>query len=192
MTLLVEALRCKSCIVTVMGDHAGEGAKAIFDRKQDDIKRIGMTFWLMRSPKARPRQVQQICNSLPAYTIFVEPATKGGARATTIDDRAREFSDDGTSWHQLPQGLSPVTGKLDRGATALVFDLLSTGVSGVIDLWDYADAGDSSKPLKFILGCATVCAIRKNVESQPGGMKSRYRRVVAVARLAEPYCAWLR
>jgi hypothetical protein len=192
MTLLVEALRCKSCIVSVMGDHAGEAAEAIFDRKQDDIERIGMTFWLMRSPKARPRQVQHVCGSLPAYTIFVEPATKGGARATTTDDRAREFSDDGTSWHRLPQGLSPVTGKLDRGATALVFDLLSTDVSGVIDLWDYADAGDSSKPLKFILGCATVCAIRKNVESQPGGMKSRYRRVVAVARLAEPYCAWLR
>jgi hypothetical protein len=192
MTLLVEALRCKSCIVSVMGDHAGEDAEAIFDRKQDDIERIGMTFWLMRSPKARPRQVQHVCGSLPAYTIFVEPATKGGARATTTDDRAREFSDDGTSWHRLPQGLSPVTGKLDRGATALVFDLLSTDVSGVIDLWDYADAGDSSKPLKFILGCATVCAIRKNVESQPGGMKSRYRRVVAVARLAEPYCAWLR
>jgi len=192
MTLLVEALRCKSCIVSVMGDHAGEDAEAIFDRKQDDIERIGMTFWLMRSPKARPRQVQHVCGSLPAYTIFVEPATKGGARATTTDDRAREFSDDGTSWHRLPQGLSPVTGKLDRGATALVFDLLSTDVCGVIDLWDYADAGDSSKPLKFILGCATVCAMRKNVESQPGGMKSRYRRVVAVARLAEPYCAWLR
>jgi len=192
MTLLEEALLCKSCIVSVMGDHAGEGAEAIFDRKQDDIKRIGMTFWLMRSPKARPRQVQQICDSLPAYTVFVEPATKGGARATTADDRAREFSNDGTSWHQLPQSLSPVTGKLDRSATALVFDLLSTDVSGVIDLWDYSDAGDSSKPLKFILGCATVCAIRKNTKSQPGRMKSRYRRVVAVARLAEPYCAWLR
>ena len=192
MALLEEALLCKSCIVSVMGDHAGEGAEAIFDRKQDDIERIGMTFWLMRSPKARPRQVQQICNSLPAYTIFVEPATKGGARATTIDDRAREFSNDGMSWRQFPQGLSPVTGKLDSSATALVFDMLSTDVSGAIDLWDYADAADSDKPLKFILGCATVCAIRKNMESQPGRMKSRYRKVVAVARLAEPYCAWLR
>ena len=192
MALLKGALLSKSCIVSVMGDHAGEGTDAIFDRKQNDIKRRGMTFWLMRSLKARPRQVQQVCGSLPAYAIFVEPATKGGARATTADDRAREFSDDGTSWHRLPQGLSPVTGKLDKGATALVFDLLSTDVSGVIDLWDYADAGDSSKPLKFILGCATVCAIRKNVGSQPGRMKSRYRRVVAVARLAEPYCAWLR
>jgi hypothetical protein len=192
MTLLEEALLCKSCIVSVMGDHAREGAEAIFARKQDDIKRIGMTFWLMRSPKARPRQVQQMCNSLPAYTIFVEPSTKGGARATAIDDRAREFSEDGTSWRQLPQGLSPVTGKLDRGAMALIFDMLSTEVSGVIDLWEYADAADSDKPLGFILGCATVCAIRKNMESQPGRMKSRYRRVVAVARLAEPYCAWLR
>ncbi len=175
-----------------MGDHAGEGADAIFDRKKADIERLGKTFWLMRSPKARPPHVQEICKTLPAYTIFIEPATKGGARPTTEEDAAKEYSDDRVLWHRLPKGLSPVTGKLDTGATALVFDMMTTSVSGKLDLWDYRESSDFHKPLRFILGCSTVCAVRKNTESHPEKMKSRYRGIVAVARLVNPYCVWIR
>ncbi len=150
------------------------------------------TFWLMRSPKARPAQVQALCKKIPAYTIFVEPATKGGARPTTREDAAREYSEDGQLWHRLPEGISPVTGKIDTSAAALVFDMMTTAVNGTLDLWGYGDFSDTQKPLKFILGCSTVCAIRKDMTPHPERMKSRYRGIVAVARLAEPYCVWLR
>lgn len=113
----------------------------------------------MRSPKARPAQVQGICKTIPAYTIFVEPATKGGARPTTNEDVAKEYSYDGVLWQWLPEGLSPVTGKLDTGATALVFDMMTTDVSGTLDIWNYGELSDIQKPLKFILGCSTVCAV---------------------------------
>lgn len=192
MTLLEAALKHHKCVVSVMGDHAGEGADAIFNRKASDIARTGLTFWLMRSPKARPPQVQAICRPFPAYTIFVEPATKGGARPTTTEDAAKEYSNDRVQWHQLPKDLTPVTGKLDTGATALVFDRLTTDVSETLDLWDYGEAFDIVMPLRFILGCSTVCAVRKDTESHPAKMKSRYRGIVAVARLAEPYCVWIR
>ena len=175
-----------------MGDHAGEDVNAIFDRKIADIDRTGKTFWLMKSPKARPAQVQEICRQRPAYIIFVEPATKGGARPTTTEDAAKEYSPDGHSWHPLPEGLSPVTGKLDKGAAALVFDVMITNVSGTLDLWKYADFSDVGKPVKFILGCSTACAVKKDMMSHPDKMKSRYRGIVAVARLAEPYCVSLR
>jgi hypothetical protein len=105
---------------------------------------------------------------------------------------AAEYSDDGTLWRHLPQGLGPVTGKLDTRATALVFDMMTTDVSGTMDLWNYADALDTHKPLKFTLGCSTVCAIRKDMKLDPEKMKSRYRGIVAIARLANPYCAWVR
>jgi hypothetical protein len=192
MTLLEAALACPQCVVSVMGDHAGEGVDAIFDRKAADLGRIGKTFWLMRSPKARPAQVQEICKTIPAHTIFVEPATKGGARPTTAEDLAREYSDDRKLWHPLPEGISPVTGKLDTNAAALVFDTMTTAVSGTLDLWAYGDSSDIRKPLKFILGCSTVCAVRKDMTSNSERMKSRYRGIVAVARLAKPYCVWLR
>lgn len=192
MTPLEAALACPQCVVSVMGDHAGEGVDAIFNRKKEDIARTGKTFWLMRSPKARPAHVQGICTTVPAYTIFVEPATKGGARPTIEGDAAKEYSDDGVLWHQLPKGLSPVTGKLDTGATALVFDVMTTDVSGTLDLWGYGELSDINRPLRFILGCSTVCAVRKDMKSHPERMKSRYRGIVAVAQLAHPYCVWVR
>ena len=192
MQLLDEALSFPQCVVSVIGDHAGESVDAIFHRKIADIGRTGKTFWLMKSPKARSAQVQDICRTIPAYTIFVEPAKKGGARPTTTEDVAREYSEDGESWHPLPEGMIPVTGKLDTLAAALVFDMMTTDVSGTLDLWGYGDFSDTQKPLKFIIGCSTACAVRKEMTSHPGRMKSRYRGVVVVARLAEPYCVWLR
>jgi hypothetical protein len=192
MTLLEAALKSPRCIVSVMGDHAGEGAEVIFDRKTADIARTGVTFWLIRSPKARPHQVQKLCNPLPAYAIFVEPATRGGARSTTKNDAAREYSRDGGLWHLFPEEMSPVTGKLDNAATALVFDMIITDVCGILDLWNYSEAFEPDKPLRFILGCSTVCAIKKDMKSNPEKMKSRYREIVAVARFANPYCVWIR
>jgi len=175
-----------------MGGHAGEGVDTIFHRKTADIELTGKTFWLMRSPKARPPQVKEICKTIQAYTIFIEPATKGGARATTTADISREYSSDRDSWYPLPDGIGPVTGKLTISAAALVFDMLTTAVNGTLDLWGYADFLDKQKPLKFTLGCSTVCAVRKDMTAHPGRMKSRYRRIVAVARFAQPYCVWLR
>ena len=192
MALLEKVLKSPQCVISVMGDHAGEGVATIFRRKITDIDRTGKTFWLIKSPKARPLQVQKICRVIPAYTIFVEPATKGGARPTTTGVAAREFSADGVSWHKFPKSMSPVTGKLDTSATALVFDMMTTLVSGKLDLWDYGDFSDEQKPLKFILGCSTICAVREDMTKHPGRMKSRYRRIVAVAKLAEPYCVWVR
>ena len=192
MRLPEAALAAQNCVVSVMGDHAGEGADGIFNRKKVDINRLGKTFWLMRSSKARPAQVQGMCATIPAYTIFVEPATKGGARPTMAEDAAKEYSDDRALWHRLPEGLSPVTGKLDAGATALVFDMMTTDVSGSLDLWEYGELSETTKPLRFVLGCSTVCSVRKDTKSHPEKMKSRYRGIVAVARLADPYCVWIR
>jgi hypothetical protein len=109
------------------------------------IEKIGETFWLIRSPKAKPEQVQGVCKTTQAYAIFVGHATKDGARPTIEEDPAKECSNDRVLWNPLPNGLSPVTGKLDSSATALVFE-----------------------------------------------MKSRYRGIVAIARLAIPYCVWVR
>jgi hypothetical protein len=192
MTMLDEAMNCPQCVISVMGEHAGEGVEAIFARKSADVQRTGKTFWLMRSPKARPEQVQGICKTVPAYAIFIEPATQGGARPTTQEVSAKAYSADKVLWHQFPEGLSPVTGKIDANATALVFDMMTTSVGGALDLWGYGNATDNEKPLKFMLGCSTVCAVRKDMSAHPARMKSRYREIVAIARLADPYGVWLR
>ncbi len=192
MTPLSIALAQPVGIVSVMGPHAQEDADAIFARKRADVGRVGVTFWLMRSPKARPPQVSALCRHSPVFALFVAPATPGGARPTTKGDPATEYSCDRGSWHPLPDGMSPVTGKLDTCAAALVFDMLTTDVHTTLDLWGYADASVPASPLRFKLGCSTVCALRADMGLHPNRMKSRYRPIVALARLTDPYCVWLR
>lgn len=169
MPLLEAALTCPQCVVSVIGVHAGEDVDVIFNRKKADIERTNRTFWVIRSPKAKPKEVQEI-----------------------KENAAREYSTDRVAWHQLPEGLSPVTGKLDTGAAALVFDSIDTGVSGTLDLWGYAEFSGLQRPIRFILGCSTVCVVRKDMKAHPDKMKSRYRKIVAVARLAHPFCVWVR
>jgi hypothetical protein len=192
MTLLHEALDAPWCVISVVGAHAGEGADAILDRKVADCRAAGRTLWVAKSAKARPRQIQELCASSAGYVIFGEPATPGGARATTHAARAIEYSADGSNWLVLPPGIGPVTGQMDGAATALVFSRLATDVEGVLDLWRYADAANQDLPVKFKLGSSTVCAVHRAMASHPDRMKSRYRGIVAVGRLVEPYCAWVR
>lgn len=179
-------------MISVMGDHAGEGVAAIFERKMADIQKATLTFWLMKSPKAKPTVVQNLCAGIPAHVLFVASATSGGARPTESDEKAVEYSADGVSWQILPAGLGPVTGRLDSRAYALVFDALATVDVGMVDLWSYADFTDPERPIKMILGCSTVCAVKKDMSSHPESLKSRFRRIVAVGRMTAPYCVFVK
>ncbi len=192
-TIIGKALSSAHCIISVMGDHAGEDVSAIFNRKIEDITKINRTFWLIKSPKAKPQLVQKMCHLNSAYVIFVEPATKGGARPAITDNKATAFSENGLIWHQLPEGLGPVTGKLNSQAYALVFDELQTKDElQKIDLWDYAEFSAPEKPVRMILGCSTICATKKDMRDHPERLKSRFRNIIAVAHLDEPYCVWIK
>jgi len=191
--IIDEALSASQCIVSVMGAHAGEESNEIFSRKIEDIERVNRTFWLIKSPKAKPELVQKLCYPNSAYAVFIEPATKNGARPATCEQQATSFSENGLTWNPLPKGLGPVTGKLDSKAYALVFDQMETiHESTEIDLWNYADFSFPEKPLRLIIGCSTICATKKEMKEHPEKLKSRFRRIVAVGRLAAPFCVWVR
>lgn len=192
VSLLDDAFRASECVVSVMGAHATEDPATIFARKIEDCRTVGRTFWVAKSAKARPAQVQALCRAGVSYVLFVEPASPGGTRPTKESESAAECSPDGATWSSLPDGIGPVTGQMDRRAAALVFDRLTTDVDGVIDLWEYADGVNPDMPLKLKLGLSTVCGVRRDMSAHPSRMKSRFRRVVAVGRLAPPYCVWLR
>jgi hypothetical protein len=134
MSLLDEALGASECVISVMGAHAGEDAATIFERKVEDCRTAGRTFWVAKSAKARPQQVRATCSSGHGYVLFVEPASPNGARATTESASAKEYSPDRIQWFPLPEGLGPVTGQMDGHAAALVFDELKTGVDRTLDL----------------------------------------------------------
>jgi len=59
------------------------------------MARVGMTFWVVRSPKAQPGQVRHLCRDAERwYVLFVGPATDGGARPTPSQESAGECPDD--------------------------------------------------------------------------------------------------
>jgi hypothetical protein len=192
LSLLDSALAAPECVITVMGPHAGENASVIFARKIADCRKVGRTFWVVKSPKARPEHVQAVCGAGTGWAIFVEPATAGGARPTTESKAAVEYPADGNLWRPLPEGLSPVTGHMDRMAAALVLAEITTDVDGALDLWSYTDRASAGRPLRFKLGLSTLCAVKGESGDHPDRMKSRYRRIVAVGRLVSPYGVWLR
>lgn len=132
MALVDQALAASGCVISVMGDHAGEGVDAIFKRKMADIEAVRRTFWVARSARARPGQVQKLCAAQRGYVIFVEPATAGGVKPTSASDSASEYSGDRAKWLPLPQGIGPVTGKMDDAATAFVFDRLTKGTGHLV------------------------------------------------------------
>lgn len=180
-----------------MGPHAGESSEIIFKRKIDDTKKIGKTFWLIKSYNSKPNMVQDICSAaltknqtaIPCY--FISPSSPSGAEPTKAAIPARQYSADGLEWNDLPKYMSPVTGAINSNAFALVFSELKTNES-IIDLAQYADYFSQDKPLTIKQGASTVCAIRKDMTSHPDIVKSRFRRVVAIGILHKPFCVWLR
>ena len=184
-------------VISVMGPHAGEDAGTIFKRKIDDTRNVGKTFWLVRSYKAKPPTVQSICGvaagkGMKVHCLFVEPSSQGGAAPTKSSGAAREYSPDGVTWFALPKGLGPVTGLMNAGAYALVFDELILEGQAAVDLWDYADFVEPCSPVIIRQGASTICAVRKNMSTHPKKAKANVRCLVAIGRLAQPYAVWLR
>jgi len=188
----------KFVVISVMGSHASENEDEIFDRKIDDIEVSRRTFWLIKSYKAKPDMVQTISsqanmNGENVHCIFIEPSSAGGSVPTKSSNPAKMYSSDKLRWSEFPKGISPVTGKIDGNAYALVFNELKL-VDSVIDLWDYADFFNPSKPLKIMQGASTLCAIKKDMSKIPfrERIKSRFRRIVAVGKLCSPYGVWVK
>ena len=182
-------------IFSVIGTHAGESRQEIFRRKIEDIDKVGHTFWLFKSNQAKPNIVQDFCKRAKrkngnVFCFFIEPSIPGGARATMINASAESYSADNKKWSILPEELSSVTGEINRGAYALIFDSLRE-VGGEINLWKYADFL-TEKAIKIRLGNSTLCAVRKNTAEEIDKMKSPNRKIIAIAKLHEPYCVWLK
>lgn len=194
--ILDNLLKNQFMVISVMGPHAGELENDIFNRKINDIDNIQKTFWLIRSNKAKPNMVQQLCSTaitkgMTPYCIFIKASTEKGAVATKTSAFAKSYSVDGSTWVPLPKELGPVTGKIDAFAYALVFDRLGLANS-TIDLWDYADFFNQDSPIKIMQGASSICAIKKDMKMHTSKIKSRYRRILAVGKLSEPFCVYLR
>lgn len=180
-------------LLSVMGSHAGEAEDEIFGRKILDIANCGRTFWLTHSYTAKPDFIQEVCthalqNQPYVNCIFI--TARKPTQDTLSMTRALSFSADKVGWVRIPPSLSPVTGKIDSGAAALVFDSLNY-TSGELDLWEYVKYGTEDEPLRIGQRMSTIPCVRIGAPIE-GFIKSRERRVIAIGRLVSPFCVWLK
>jgi hypothetical protein len=171
-------------ILSIIGWHADESPQEIVERKRDDVKKVGRTIWLYHSQKASIPIVQQFGQQYTNPTVVF---LRGSAFPAGTSDQARQMSDDRSRWDPLPAGIGKVTGRLPAGGL-MIGELIP--VDHDIDLWEYLEH-PSLLPIKFRQGASTACAVPTK-EKPIDGMKSRYRRVVAIGMLIPPYGVFLR
>ncbi len=188
------ALKKKYVLFSVVGSHAGESQAEIFDRKKREIINAGKSFWLIKSFKAKTRDIQNLCriaskDGEDIFCIFIEASQKFGAQPTKTSSVASQFSSDNVHWLDIPNRIR-ITGKIDKMATALVLDSLKIDDEEKIkiDLWNYSDFLNDLEPIRFMQGASTICAIEKHNE----GMKSRCRKIIALGKLVKPFAVWLK
>lgn len=187
-------LNKKFLLFSVVGFHAGESESEIFDRKQKEIIDTRKSFWLIKSFKAKTKDIQEFCEHALSedediFCIFIEASQKGGAQPTKTSSIASKFSSDDIQWVDIPKEIK-VTGKIDKKTTALVLESLELNNENdvEIDLWNYSDFLDDLNPIRFTQGASSICATKKYNE----GMKSRYRKIVAFGKLTKPFAIWLK
>lgn len=181
----------KYLIISVIGSHAGEDITPIFLRKKNEINKNGRTYWLIKSFKARPVQIQEMCKRAESegediYCAFITASAKNGAKPTINNILVKQISENNKEWITLPVDVK-ITGKIDTQSSALVLSELEIySKPTTLDLWNYSDT--DNKPIKLQLGASTICCI--NIPSE--GMKSRNRTIAAWGKLKNPYAVWVK
>ena len=93
-----------------VGNHASEIFDAILERKNREREQAGRIFWGYGGTACHPlMQVQPFAQlyvkEQGCIYLLMEPID---SRADPDIDPAREYSDDGTTWHPLPGGISVI------------------------------------------------------------------------------------
>lgn len=93
-----------------VGNHAGENFDAILERKNRERERAGRIFWGYGGTACHPLMQVQPFSRLyvrkqGCIYLFMEPID---SRAVPDVEPAREYSDDGATWHPLPKGISVI------------------------------------------------------------------------------------
>jgi len=179
-------------VISVVGVHAGEPLAEIFIRKQGEIDKIGKSFWLIKSFRAKTDDIQRIGLAASEiqqeiYCIFIAPAQTEGAKPTSSLAAAKQYSENGSRWLNVPDEIH-TTGKINTHSTCLVLGSLDLTENNMIDLWEYSDFREQEKAITLSRGASTVCAVKKHRE----GMKSRMRGVVGFGRLVFPYAVYIK
>ncbi|WP_265820968.1 hypothetical protein [Geovibrio ferrireducens] len=183
MSLLKEALASEYCVISTMKTHSGQSVEQIIDNKSNDIKKVGHTFWHIRTDKYTCSTIQKYASKHCTYALFIESKDKSSLQgAANIYEPIKKYQLDGGLF-LFPQGLNPVTGKMDKSAKLLVFDQIESCSFKGFSLKSYVDANTGNIIERFYSAWYSAFFKRNKSNFLLGN-----RIICAVARLSYPYC----
>ena len=187
----------KYVILSLAGSHAKESFNEIIQRKINDIKNVGLTFWVENSRKSTPDKVQSFYEvaskeRIDLNCILYQGSGKGkGAKDTKITATAKEFSTDKKTWSKIDPKLSPITGKFNANSHALVFDKLESISNLELNLENYVEFTKEQKPIRNTPGASTFCTIKK-YDNTVAKKSTSVREIYAVGRIHKLCSVWIR
>lgn len=190
---MIDALRSKYVVISVMGPYAGESEGDIFRRKTEEIEKHGFTFWHHQSYQAQPGMVQQTGEIAAregelVYFILTRTGSRGSGTDTKRSRQATMFSKEEFGvYSPIPEGIYVETGK--RPYAIVIRGLILA--RWTVDLWEYCDMFGKGA-VKTRQGGSTVCVFKASSHHIEDRMKSRFRDVIAYAEIIEPFSVWLR
>jgi len=185
----------KYAIISVVGIHANEGIGHIFTRKIREARESGKTYWAYRSSLADPKTVQEFGlmaekEKSAAACLFIEASSPRATKPTKGNEKALLFSLNKEAWNKIPDE-NLITGS-SSSSFALVLDKIDLIDGTSIDLWEYSQKDNPEKAVRIMLGNSTICCLKHPTGNGQPKMKSRYRKILAIGRLAQPYGIWLK
>lgn len=198
MNLLNDAKNADHVFISVMGPHANETPEEIYEKKKEDLKKYGESFWVSGVDEKFVMECRGKLNGKVGYLILVESSGDGKSAADTkSSEPAINYSEDRVNWKEIK--VPSVTGNMHKdGTPAYYFDKIELyeekeapiNLSYNINLNYYSEDG-KKEAIKFRQGRSNVFA-QRNKTKLPGGMKSNERKIVAVLRLKHPYVVWVK
>lgn len=120
-----------------VGTHAGEPLENILERKRREIEVAGVSFWGYGGPTCHPVQrVRPFVKAVEAsgHSIFLV-MQRMDSRHFADQQLAKQYSDDGVTWKDIPQGVNVKGSRyaltlstLDPHEEDLDLDALSVGI----------------------------------------------------------------
>ena len=165
----------KSVVFSLVGPHAGQSLKEIFERKIKDCTTLNETFWVFQSHRC----TKSLFNAHNLSEIlFISASKPGAAKQTKSSTLAQQFFKN-NQWIDFNKDLSPVTGRIHSKSTA--FQLTNLRLANEeIDFNNYTDIV-TNKPLRFSQFCSTTIGTKSENNSE----KSRLRTICAKATLKD-------
>jgi hypothetical protein len=162
----------------VKEDGSVETIQEIIEKKQRDLATHKIIYWYNKD--SRPDCLHRLIKQ-PTYILMFDGGRppKGGGDSNLAEAFNESSMRDGGIWRPLPRGMK-VTGRMNRGAAAIVITEFEDCRGEKIDLAQFTSKGTNDR--------LTVWLTDRSVPQ--GG--NRKKDLVAVGLVTHPYSVWLK